>query len=605
MKTWMKRKNNKRILGLALGFGLAFTQIAYGEIDVPPHPSEAANPVSTAPSGVSPDTAAPTATTPVGYPDTATPTAPVNAPDAAGVEEPTNQPSTADPANAANPVPDVPDTDGSSSALQEPQVAAQGAVVVDAAGRVLYGKNQDQQFYPASITKVMTALLVLERCNLNDVVTFSASATTNLESGAVTLDIVEGDQLTVEQCLYGLMIKSANEIGNGLAEHVAGSVSAFADLMNARAAQLGCKNTHFVNPHGLNNAEHKTTPYDMALIMQAALQNEVFRRIDSTVTYEFPATKNAGARTITMGHKMLNPSDSRYYEGIIGGKTGYTSLAGNTLVTGVERDGVRLVAVVMKAQGSHYTDTKAMLDYAFANYGRLTGKADSRQPEGSPASPEKQTPVGPGVSNPTGGQNPAGPGTPNPSGGQNPAGSGTPNHSGGQNPAGSGTPNPSGGQNPAGSGTPNPSGGQNPAGSDTPNPTGGQNPAGPGMPVPSDAPTPATGTAHPQGTAAGSWKRDGIGWYYVKADGSRAVNEWQSVDGLDYWFDSRGYMAEGWQELSAGHWYFFMPSVGCVLKGQWVQDGGIWYYLGNDGVMLTNTTTPDGYRVDGKGAWIK
>ena len=269
----------------------------------------------------------------------------------------------------------------SSSHAQEaalPQVKAEGAVLMDAAtGKVLFGKNQDMQFYPASITKVMTALLVLERCSLNDTVTFSASATTNLESGAVSLGISEGDQLTVEQCLYGLLLKSANEIGNGLAEHVAGSVSAFADLMNARARELGCKNTHFTNPHGLNDTAHKTTPYDMALIMRAALQNETFRNIDTTTSYEFPATKKSAAKTITMGHKMMYPTDSRYYEGIIGGKTGYTSKAGNTLVTGAQRNGVRLIAVVMKASGSHYTDTIAMLDYGFANYEKLAGGSQS------------------------------------------------------------------------------------------------------------------------------------------------------------------------------------------------------------------------------------
>ena len=132
------------------------------------------------------------------------------------------------------------------------------------------------------------------------------------------------------------------------------------------AKELGCKNTHFANPHGLNNENHKTTPYDMALILRAAVANDTFRKIDTTTSYQFPAIKNAAARTITMGHKMMYKTDSRYYEGIIGGKTGYTSKAGNTLVTAVERDGVRLIAVVMKAKGTHYTDTRAMLDYGFA-----------------------------------------------------------------------------------------------------------------------------------------------------------------------------------------------------------------------------------------------
>lgn len=251
-------------------------------------------------------------------------------------------------------------------AVALPEIKAEGAVVIDGAtGKMLYGKNETQRFYPASTTKLMTAMVVLERSSLSDVVTFSKSATTNLESGASTLNLTEGDQLTVEQCLYGLLLRSANEIGNALAEHVSGSIGGFADLMNQKAAQLGCTGTHFANPHGLNNSDHYTTPYDMALIGRAAFENQTLSKIDTTISYAFPATKKEAARTISMGHKMMYPSDSRYYEGIIGGKTGYTSLAGNTLVTGVQRDGTYLVAVVMKSKSTHYEDTKALLDYGF------------------------------------------------------------------------------------------------------------------------------------------------------------------------------------------------------------------------------------------------
>lgn len=233
-------------------------------------------------------------------------------------------------------------------------------------GSVLFSKNGDSRFYPASITKLMTALLAAEKCSLNDTVTFSKTATTNLESGAVTLGLVEGDKLIVEQCLYGLLLKSANEVANGLAEHVSGSVSSFSALMNARAKELGCTGTNFANPNGLNNSNHYTTPHDMALIARAAFQNETVRKVSSTLSYQIPATKKASARTISMGHKMLYSGDSRYYPGIIGGKTGYTSLAGNTLVTCVERDGSRLIAVIMKSKSTHYADTKALLDYGFA-----------------------------------------------------------------------------------------------------------------------------------------------------------------------------------------------------------------------------------------------
>jgi len=283
-------------------------------------------------------------------------------------------------------------------------------VVIDAAsGRILYGKNEKNRFYPASTTKLMTALLVLERCGLNDTVTFTKTATTNLEAGAVSLNLTEGDRLTVEQCLYALLLKSANEVANGLAEHVSGSISGFADLMNQKAAALGCTGTHFVNPNGLNDNNHYTTPYDMALIARAAFQNQTLCKIDTTLSYNFPTVKNAAAKTITMGHKMMYPTDSRYYQGIIGGKTGYTSKAGNTLVTGAERNGVRLVAVIMKSSSTHYTDTKELLDYGFAVMGAQTGTQSTSQtgPQAGQSQPASAAPV----SNPV---SPAGPGVGSP-----------------------------------------------------------------------------------------------------------------------------------------------------------------------------------------------
>lgn len=362
----MKYNRWKQILAMGLGLTLTWSQTAYAEVTMIPVPLQIEQEVMQEPAGAVEAGGQHSNVIEAGRASGGTGTGP----SVSAVGE-SSAPSGESSAAVSESSAAVGET-GSAAVqpeAQKPAVAAEGAVLLDAAtGQVLYGKNQDQQFYPASITKVMTALVVLERCNLNDIVTFSETATTNLESGAVSLGISAGDQLTVEQCLYGLLLKSANEIGNGLAEHVAGSVEAFADLMNAKARELGCRNTHFVNPHGLNDENHKTTPYDMALIMRAALQNETFRKIDTTRTYEFPATKKAAARTITMGHKMMYPSDSRYYEGIIGGKTGYTSKAGNTLVTGAERNGVRLIAVVMKASGTHYTDTKALLDYGFANY---------------------------------------------------------------------------------------------------------------------------------------------------------------------------------------------------------------------------------------------
>ncbi len=535
-------KKYSRILALALGFSLGVGHAACAEVVVPPIPAfgELGNgtPGGT---GISAGNAA---NTPAGGAGTS--------------------------------------TGSGADTAAEPTVASEGAVLMDgASGKVLFGKNQDTQFYPASITKVMTALVVLERCSLGDTVTFSANATTNLESGAVSLNITEGDTLTVEQALYGLLLKSANEIGNGLAEHVAGSVSAFADLMNEKARSLGCKHTNFRNPHGLNDSAHKTTPYDMALIMRAALQNETFRRIDTTVSYEFPATKKASARTITMGHKMMYPSDSRYYEGIIGGKTGYTSLAGNTLVTGVERDGVRLIAVVMKGKGSQYTDTKALLDYGFANYAALTGTAGT--PQGTTGTPQGPVGTSQGVV-----------GTPQGTAGTPQGTTGTLRGPGETPQSTAGAPVVT-----AGSSTP-----ISPVGETAAESAAESASAEATDPETTSAGTTAETTA--ESTAADGihgWQQDGERWYYVKENGRRAAGEWLTLDGLKYWFDVDAYMATGWRKFDNGDWYYFKPTIGYMVKNTWVQDVD-WYYFGADGVMLKNTTTPDGNRVDEYGIWV-
>lgn len=165
------------------------------------------------------------------------------------------------------------------------------------------------------------------------------------------------------------MLKSANEAGNALAEHVAGSTEAFADMMNQRAAALGCQDSHFANPSGLNDPEHYVSAYDMALIGQAAVHNDTFMEIDSSLYYDLPITKRnpEGAR-IYPGHKMIKKNLPEYYEGCLGGKTGYTSLAGNTLVTFATRNGMTLVSVVLNGHQTQYSDTKTMLDFGFRNF---------------------------------------------------------------------------------------------------------------------------------------------------------------------------------------------------------------------------------------------
>ena len=265
--------------------------------------------------------------------------------------------------------------------IAKPQLYSEAAILYDATtGQTLYEKNADKALYPASTTKLMTALLAAERLNLNDTITYSETATHNLESGASNVKLDTGDKLSVQDSLYALLLKSACEVANGIAEKVSGTQEAFAQLMNERAKQLGCTHTNFVNASGLNNANHYTTVRDMALITKAALDNDTVRKIDQTLSYTLPASKNRGELKITNGHKMLNPSNSEYYAGIIGGKTGYTSKAGNTLTTAVSKDGHELIAVVFKSTQKQYADTKALLDYgakllASANQGGSTGNA--------------------------------------------------------------------------------------------------------------------------------------------------------------------------------------------------------------------------------------
>ena len=249
-------------------------------------------------------------------------------------------------------------------------VQAEGGILMDAdSGCVIYGQNIHEKYFPASITKILTALIIVERCNLDDTITFSHNAVYNVERGSTSAGYDTGDQITVREALYAMLLKSANEVANALAEHCAGSIEEFAELMNQKAAELGCRDSHFANPSGLNNPDHYTTAYDFALIAKAAFENPTFVEFDSTTYHEMaPNATNKDPFTVYCGHKMMKKNSGMYYPGIIGGKTGYTTLAGNTLVTCAERDGLKLITVVLNGHQTHYTDTQALLDFGFANF---------------------------------------------------------------------------------------------------------------------------------------------------------------------------------------------------------------------------------------------
>ncbi|MBR9942675.1 D-alanyl-D-alanine carboxypeptidase [Clostridiaceae bacterium Marseille-Q3526] len=238
-----------------------------------------------------------------------------------------------------------------------------------ASGTVLYGKNIHETYAPASITKVLTSIIVLEQCDLDEVVTFSKNAVYNVEADSSSAGYDTGDTATVKDCLYALLLKSANESANALAEHTAGSTEAFAELMNEKAKELGCVDSHFANPSGLNDENHYVSAYDMALITRYAFQNETFREIASTTYYELPPNaRNPEGLGVSPGNKMVKKNFPEYRPDVIGGKTGYTSIALNTLVIGARQDDTELITVVLHSNGTTYSDTSRLLDFGFQNF---------------------------------------------------------------------------------------------------------------------------------------------------------------------------------------------------------------------------------------------
>lgn len=243
-------------------------------------------------------------------------------------------------------------------------------------GEILYYKNMDDRHYPASITKVMTGLLLIENADLDDTITFSQDCWNGLNYyNDMNIGMLNGEELTVNDALHAILMSSANEVCNGAAKYLSGSVSAFCDLMNERAKQLGCTNTHFVNPNGLHDPEHYTSAHDMALIAKEAIQNPTFREITGCKEYTVKST-NLRPEGFTLYHKHQMLMDTKYhYDACIGGKTGYTSEAKNTLVTYAEKNDHTLVSVVMENSDGHiYPDTISAMDYCFDNYDRLVTK---------------------------------------------------------------------------------------------------------------------------------------------------------------------------------------------------------------------------------------
>ena len=271
--------------------------------------------------------------------------------------------------------PSVVTTNGIEGWPQASDISSTAAIVMETStNTVLYSKNADQALYPASAVKVMTCLLALENSSLDDQVTMTATGVSGVTDGGANISAQLDEVFTMEQCLYAIMIASANDIALQVAEHISGSVDAFVQAMNTRAQELGCTDTVFTNPTGLPDENQHTTARDMALIMETAMENDTFRTIAATTSYTIPATNvSGGDRVLTNNFTMINNTSDGYYDACIGGKEGYTEASGSTLVCEASKNNMKLVCVVLHgASGATDNEAITLLNYGFDNFSPLT-----------------------------------------------------------------------------------------------------------------------------------------------------------------------------------------------------------------------------------------
>lgn len=267
-----------------------------------------------------------------------------------------------------------------------PEVHGTSVILIEAdTGAILYEKNSHKVLYPASITKVMTALLTIEKCSQNDMVTYSEKALSSLPFDAAKLGLIAGEELTVKDSLYALLLRSCNDIAVGLGEKISGSEKEFAKLMTERAKEAGALNTNFMNASGLHDDNHYTTAYDMAMITRAAISNPVFCEISGTSEYLLPKTNKCKEPRLQVNrHEALVQGKNGYYSYAIAGKTGYTDEAGRTLITVAKKDGKTLICVFMKTTDEYvYNDTKQLFEYGFNHFKRVNVSENETRFSGS------------------------------------------------------------------------------------------------------------------------------------------------------------------------------------------------------------------------------
>lgn len=257
---------------------------------------------------------------------------------------------------------------------EQPELSSKAAILIDTkTNKILYDKNSNEKMFPASTTKIMTAILVLENCDLKETVTASYDAIMSIPDGYVVADIDGDEQLTVEQLLQLLLVHSANDAANVLAEYVGGSIESFVSMMNTKVNELGLSNTHFTNAYGMHDDNHYTTAQDLAIIMKYCMKNEEFRRLAGSASCAIPATNKYGTRSYTSTNELIIPNSSNYYPYLTVGKTGYTSQAGDCLVSCSYKDDLELICVVLGGKtvndiSTRFSETKILYEYGYNNY---------------------------------------------------------------------------------------------------------------------------------------------------------------------------------------------------------------------------------------------
>lgn len=278
---------------------------------------------------------------------------------------------------------ETPETDISEVTYPNPpEIRAKTGILIDAdTGAILYDKDMHKRMYPASITKIVTALLAIENCAMDDTFTFTGDIINSLPYDAAKYGYVAGEQVNIRDLLYVLMLRSANEVAIGLGITIAGSEEAFGEMMTERAKASGALDTNFVNATGLHDDNHYTTAYDMAMIARDAMKNTTFSQVWGSSSYIVSATNiEPDIVKIWNRHEMLVNSKANYYEYAKGGKTGYTDEAGRTLVTYASRNGMNLICVVMFSDTENvYKDTRALFEYGFTNYKKVSVNGDEQR----------------------------------------------------------------------------------------------------------------------------------------------------------------------------------------------------------------------------------